>query len=195
MAGNASSMWRSRWRENRQNPGRLHRLRPERIGGRHGEAEKRASGGEPGDLPAPVGQELEQFGGAGGDIEEIFRRVALGDEAVSGGDRHGQGQAASCLRSWSSSAAQMLAWRAPQDPHGSEPSTRESDDCEVSTSSAPAASRLLRRPHLRTHAGTCLNARHVQLRARGDDRGPGTRSWAPRRRCPDRQGLYIPVSQ
>src|SRR4051794_22959750 len=53
------------------------RLGAEGVGIGHRDAEKLAGSDEPGDLPPPVGQQLEQFGGAGGDVEEAGCRLAL----------------------------------------------------------------------------------------------------------------------
>ena len=90
MAGKSSIRLRRRMRENRQTCIVLDRLGVEGVGGRHREPEESADRGEAGDLPAPVGQQLVQLGGAGGDGEEVLGRIAFGDEGAAGRDRHRQ---------------------------------------------------------------------------------------------------------
>ena len=60
------------------------RLGAEGVGIGDREAEKLAGADEAGDLPPSVGQQLEQLGGAGGDVEEAGGRLALVDEALPG---------------------------------------------------------------------------------------------------------------
>ena len=67
-----------------------------------------ADAGETGDLPAAVGQELEQLGGAGGHVEKMLGRLAFLDEAAPWLEVDGTATAARRARSLRSMALQTL---------------------------------------------------------------------------------------
>jgi hypothetical protein len=71
---------------------RLDRLGAERVGVGDRQPKEMPHRGKAGNLPPSVRQQLEQLGGAAGDVEEAVRRLGFLDEGATGRDlRHDGG--------------------------------------------------------------------------------------------------------